>query len=81
LKAFLDTYCTARRAAGAPDPFNITFEEYAERLIQAAQPHDATLGQSRGCGSRSANFHSILGAVMRVMKKKTLTMKMTLEPP
>jgi len=44
-----------------PDPFNITFEEYVERLIQAAQPHDASLGQNRGRGSWSANFHSILG--------------------
>jgi len=61
LEGVLDTYYTARRAAGIPDPFNITFEENVERLIQAAQPHDATLGQNRGRGSRSANFHSILG--------------------
>jgi len=61
LEGVLDTYYTARRAAGIPDPFNITFEEYVERLIQAAQPHDATLGQSRGRGGQSANFHSILG--------------------
>jgi len=61
LEGVLDTYYTARRAAGIPDPFNITLEEYVERLIQVAQPHDATLGQNRGCGSRSANFHSILG--------------------
>jgi len=61
LERVLDTYYTARRAAGIPDPFNITFEEYVERLIQAAQPHDATIGQNCGRGSRSANFHSILG--------------------
>jgi len=61
LEGVLDTYYTARRAAGIPGPFNVTFEEYVERLIQAAQPHDATIGQNRGCGSRSANFHSILG--------------------
>jgi len=61
LEGVLDTYYTARRAAGIPDPFNITFEEYVERLIQAAQPHDATLSQNRGRGNRSANFHSILG--------------------
>jgi len=47
--------------AGTPDPFNITLEEYVERLIQAAQPHDASLGQNHGRGSRSTNFHSILG--------------------
>jgi len=50
LEGILDTYCTARKAAGIPDRFNITFEEYVERLIQAAQPHDATLGQSRNRG-------------------------------
>jgi len=61
LEGVLDTYYAARKAAGIPDPFNITFEEYVERLIQAAQPHDASLGQSRGCGDRSANFPSILG--------------------
>jgi len=61
LEGILDAYYTARRAAGIPDPFNITFKEYVERLIQAAQPHDATIGQNRGRGSRSANFHSILG--------------------
>jgi len=61
LEGVLDTYYTARKAAGIPDPFNITFEEYVERLIQAAEPHDASLGQNRGRGSRSANFHSILG--------------------
>jgi len=61
LEGVLDTYYTARRSAGIPDPFNITFEEYVERLIQAAQPHDATLGQNCGRGNRSANFHSILG--------------------
>jgi len=60
LEGVLDTYYTARRAAGIPDPFNITFEEYVERLIQAAQPHNATIGQNCGCGSRSANFHSVL---------------------
>jgi len=59
LEGVLDTYYTARRAAGIPDRFNITFKEYVERLIQAAQPHDAT--QNRGRGNRSANFHSILG--------------------
>jgi len=32
-----------------------------ERLIQAAQPHNASLGQSRNRCGRSANFHSILG--------------------
>jgi len=61
LKGVLDTYYTTRRAAGTPDPFNVTFEEYVERPIQAAQPHDATLGQNRGCGGQSANFHSIPG--------------------
>jgi len=61
LEGVLDTYYTARKAAGVPDPFDITFKEYVERLIQAAQPYDAALGQSRGRGSRSANFHSILG--------------------
>jgi len=61
LEGVLDICYTARRAAGTPDPFNITFKEYVERLIQAAQPHDETLGQNRGRGSRSANFHSILG--------------------
>jgi len=61
LEGVLDTYYTARRAAGIPDPFNITFKEYVERLIQAAQPHDATLGQNCGRGSQSADFHSILG--------------------
>jgi len=61
LKGVLDTYCTARKAAGIPDPFNITFEEYVERLIQAAQPYDAAIEQSRGRGSRSANFRCILG--------------------
>jgi len=61
LEGVLDTYYTARRAAGIHDPFNITFEEYVERLIQAAQPHDATLSQNRGRASQSANFHSILG--------------------
>jgi len=50
LEGVLDTCYTARKAAGVPDPFNITFEEYVERLIQAAQPHDASLGQSRGRG-------------------------------
>jgi len=61
LESVLDTYCTARKAPGIPDPFDITFKEYVERLIQAAQPYDAAIGQSRGRGSRSANFHSILG--------------------
>jgi len=61
LEGVLDTSYTARRAAGIPDPFNITFEEYVERLIQVAQPHDATLGQSHGRGGQSANFHSVLG--------------------
>jgi len=61
LKGVLDTCYTARKAAGIPDPFNITFEEYVERLIQATQPHDASIGQSRGRGGQSANFHSILG--------------------
>jgi len=61
LKGILDTYYTVRKAAGIPDPFNITFEEYVERLIQAAQPHDATLGQSCNCGGQSTNFHLILG--------------------
>jgi len=61
LEGVLDMYYTARRAADVPDPFNITFEEYTERLTQVAQPHDAALGQSRGGGGRSANFHSILG--------------------
>jgi len=61
LKGVLDTYYTARKAARIPDPFNITFEEHVERLIQAAQPYDAAIGQSRGRNSRSANFHSILG--------------------
>jgi len=61
LPELLDTYYTARKAAGIPDPFNITFEEYVERLIQAAQPYDVAIGQSRGRGSWSANFHSILG--------------------
>jgi len=61
LKGILDTYYTARKAAGIPNPLDITFEEYVERLIQAAQPYDASLGQNRGRGSRSANFHSILG--------------------
>jgi len=61
LKGVLDIYCAARKAAGIPDPFNITFEECVKRLIQAAQPYDASLRQNRGRGSRSANFHSILG--------------------
>jgi len=61
LEGVLDTYYTAWKAAGIPDPFNITFKECVERLIQAAQPHDAILGQNRGRGSQSANFHSILG--------------------
>jgi len=61
IKGVLDTYYTARKAAGIPDPFNITFEEYVERLIQAAQPHHSTLGQSRNRSGQSANFHSILG--------------------
>jgi len=61
LKGVLDTYYTARKAAGIPDPFNIAFEECVERLIQAAQPHDASLGQTHSRGGRSANFHSILG--------------------
>jgi len=61
LEGVLDTYYTARKAAGIPDPFNITFDEYVERHIQVAQPHDASLGQSCGRGGRSANFHSILG--------------------
>jgi len=61
LEGVLDTYYTVRKAAGIPDPFNITFEEYVERLIQAAHPHNETLGQSRNRGGRSANFHSILG--------------------
>jgi len=64
LKGVLDTYCTARKAAGhhdPTDPFNVAFKEYVERLIQAAQPQDASLGQSRSCGGRSANFHLILG--------------------
>jgi len=57
----IDAYYTARKASGHADPCNITFEECVERLTQAAQPHDASLGQNRGWGSRSANFHSILG--------------------
>ena len=61
LEGILDTYYTARKAAGIPDPFNITFEEYVERLIQAAQPYDASLRQNHGHGSRSAIFHSFLG--------------------
>jgi len=60
LEGVLDTYYTARKAAGIPNPFDITFEEYVERLIQAAQPYDVSLRQNRGCGSQSANFHSIL---------------------
>jgi len=60
LEGVLDTYYTARKAAGIPNPFDITFKEYVERLIQAAQPYDASLRQNRGRGSRSANFHSIL---------------------
>ena len=60
LEGVLDTYFTARKAAGIPDPFNVTFEEYVERLIQACQPYDASIGQNRRSG-RSANFHSILG--------------------
>jgi len=61
LKGILDTYYTTRKAAGIPNPFNITFKEYDEILIQAAQPHDASLGQSRSHGGQSANFNSILG--------------------
>jgi len=64
LEGILDTYYTTRKAAGIPYPFNITFKEHVERLIQgfqAAQPHDASLGQTRSRGGRSANFHSILG--------------------
>jgi len=78
LKGVLDTCYTARRAAGIPDPFNITFEEYVERLIQAAQPHDATLGQNRGRGSEVPI--STPSSVMRVMRKKTPTTKTTLKP-
>jgi len=51
LEGVFDTYYTARKAAGIPDPFNITFEEYVERLIQAAQPYDASLRQNHGRGS------------------------------
>jgi len=61
LEGVLDTYYTARKAAGIPDPFNVTFKEHVERLIQAAQPRDASLGQSRNRGGRSANFQSIFG--------------------
>jgi len=61
LEGILDTYCTARKASGHANPCNITFEEYIERLIQAARPHGASLGQNRSRGSRSANLHSILG--------------------
>jgi len=61
LEGALDACCTAKQASGHPDPCNITFEEYVERFIQATQPHDASLGQSRGRGSRSANLHSMLG--------------------
>jgi len=61
LEGVLDTYCTARKAAGVPDPFNVTFEEHVERLIQAAQPHNASLRQSRNGGGQRASFHLILG--------------------
>jgi len=61
LEGIIDTHYTARKAAGIPDPLNVTFKEYVERLIQAAQPHDATLGQSRNHGGQSVNFPSILG--------------------
>jgi len=33
LEGVLDTYYTARKAAGVPNPFDITFEEEVERLI------------------------------------------------
>jgi len=56
LEGVLDTYYTARKASGHPHPFDLTFAEYVERLIQAAQPHNASVGQSRNCGSRSAKF-------------------------
>jgi len=61
LEGFLDAHYTAKMASGHTDPHNITFEEYVERLIQATKPHDASLGQSRGRGSRSVNCHLILG--------------------
>jgi len=52
---------TPRNASGHTDPNNITFEEHIDRLVEVAQPCDASLGQSRGRGSQSANFHSIPG--------------------
>jgi len=61
LEGVLDAYYTARKAPGHADPYDIAFIEYVERLIQTAQPHDASLGQNCGRGSQSANFHSILG--------------------
>jgi len=60
LKGVLDAHYITRKAAGIPDPFNITFKEYVERLIQAAHPHTASLGQSRSRSGQSANFHLIL---------------------
>jgi len=61
LEGIRETYYTARKASGHNDPYNITFKEYIKRLTQAAQPHEASFGQSRGRGSWSANVHSILG--------------------
>jgi len=61
LEGVLDACYTARKAYGHAYPCNITFKEHVERLIQAAQPHDASLGQNCSRGSQSANFHSILG--------------------
>jgi len=75
LEGVLDTYYTARKAAGTPDPFNITFEEYVERLIHMMRPLDKVVVVAVEVRI------STLFLAMKVMKKKTLTTKKTLEPP
>jgi len=66
LECVLDTYYTAQRAAGTPDPFNITFKECVERLIQVVVVVEVPF--------------STPSSVMRVMKKKTPMTKTTLKP-
>ena len=76
LEGVLDTYYTARKAAGIPDRFNITFKEYVERRIQAAQPHDAL---DKVVVVAAEALISTQSLVVRVMKKKTPMMKKTLK--
>ena len=61
LQNVLDIYQTARKAAGIPDPFKISFDEYMERCIQAAQVNDSSNFLKTRTG-RTVNMHDLVYA-------------------